>query len=145
MKISRENFNQFAANISGIVNRFGNPDKKLLEAMFNENGIEVEPPKPELLPGVSKGNWSPCCGHNSDKGGYYIHADGEAIAVVSNPYNRQLMVQSKAMFEVLNKIRLWVDGLPECDMPDDLFDEIIGVMADAGANMETDNEDTYSG
>lgn len=87
--ISREERDAMIMSIPGLT------AEDAVDAILAKVGVEVE--EPAVLPGVTAGTWMPCCGHDADKGKYYIHANGVKIAEVYSPGDRTVMVASKEL------------------------------------------------
>lgn len=97
-------------------------------------GVEVEePPEPPVMPeGLSGGTWLPCCGHDADKGKYYIFAEGNRIAEVYTAENRIFMTGSK---EVTKKMIKYLEGITSRHWPDSLWNVVIAIEKQ-GVNMD---------
>lgn len=82
-------------------------------AVLNAIEVEVEePPEPPVMPeGLSEGTWTPCCGHDAEKGKYYIHANNVKIAEVYSSGDRTFMAGSKKLAEkVIAMFETWSPG-----------------------------------
>lgn len=103
MEMSREKYKEIR---SAVERKYGQIFPAVIDTVLEEAGHTIPPPP--ILPGVTKGKWMPCCGHNAEAGEYYIIANGVKIATAYVPANRLIMARSRDMAIYVMKFLSWL-------------------------------------
>lgn len=107
--ISNEKFDEAKAKVKKLYQSLAVDDGKRIEkyVLAVLDVLDHEVKEPPVMPGISKGEWLPCCGHGADEGKYYIFANGVKIAEVYSPEDRTFMAGSK---EVTGKVIAYLES-----------------------------------
>lgn len=126
--ITREAFNKMWDEISNIG---VSPEKALSNAGIT---VESEP----ILPGVTPGEWTYCCGHDAENGNYYIHSP-ESMTPLAEVYSRAdqyVMTGSKKLVELVVALFLRDKTIITSNSYSPEAQEIIDQLEKMGADLK---------